>query len=84
MQPIYANHTVSISELKKNPTQLINQAAGKPVAILNHNIATAYLIPAITFEKILDALDDHQLETIVKNRLSDHKKAIRIKSLDDL
>jgi len=83
MQPIYANHTASVSELKKNPTQLINQAEGKPVAILNHNVATAYLIPAATFEKILDILDEHQLQIIVQHRLSDHKKGIRV-NLDDL
>lgn len=34
------------------------QAEGKPIAMLNHNIATVYLIPAATFEKMLEALDE--------------------------
>lgn len=83
MQPIYAAHAASISELKKNPTQLINPSDGKPLAILNHNVATAYLVPAATFEKILDALDEQQLLSIVKQRISDNKKSIKV-TLDDL
>lgn len=83
MQPIYAHHTASVSELKRKPTQLINQAEGKPVAILNHNVTTAYLIPATTFEKMLDLIDENQLQTIVQNRLSDHKKGVKV-NLDDL
>lgn len=83
MQPIYASHTASISELKKNPTLLITQAEGQPVAILNHNIATAYLIPAATFETILNALDEQELQAIVQQRLADNKKSIKV-NLDDL
>lgn len=83
MQPIYASHTASISELKKNPTLLITQAEGHPVAILNHNIATAYLIPAATFEKILEALDEQDLQNIVQQRLTDNKKNIKV-NLDDI
>lgn len=79
MQPIYANHAASVSELKKNPTQLINQAEGKPIAILNHNVATAYLIPAATFEKILEALDEQHLLSIVHQRIHDGKKSVKVK-----
>lgn len=80
MRPIYAGHTASISELKKNPTLLITQAEGQPVSILNHNIATAYLVPAATFERILNALD---IQAIVQQRLIDRKKSIKV-DLDDL
>lgn len=86
MQTIYASHAASISELKRNPSQLISQAEGEPIAILNHNIATAYLIPASTFEKILDELDELDelhLQEIVKQRLSDNKKFVRV-TLDEL
>ena len=83
MHPIYASRTASVSELKKNPTLLINQAEGQPVAILNHNVATAYLVPAATFEKILNALDEQELQTIVQQRLVDNQKSIKV-NLDDL
>ncbi len=83
MQHIYATQAASISELKKNPSQLIDQAGGQPVAILNHNNATAYLIPAETFERLLDLLDDQALQRIVGKRLHDNKKPIKV-SINEL
>lgn len=79
MQSIYASHVVSISELKKNPSQLIDSAEGEPIAILNHNNATAYLVPAETFEKILEHLDDQFLQSLIKKRLHDNKKLVKVK-----
>jgi antitoxin StbD len=49
MDRIYARASVSISELKKNPSRIINEAEGSPVAILNHNKPSAYIIPAEAF-----------------------------------
>ena len=46
MQPILANYTASITELKKSPTQLLNDAGDEVIAILNHNIPSAYLVPS--------------------------------------
>lgn len=83
MQRIYATQVASISELKKNPSRLIDQAGGQPVAILNHNNATAYLIPAETFERLLDLLDDQALQRIVRKRLHDNKKPIKV-GIDEL
>jgi len=50
MKQVLADCSASISELKKNPTSLLNDAAGSTIAILNHNKATAYLVPAETYE----------------------------------
>ena len=83
MQTIYAEQAASISELKKQPSQLISQAEGRPIAILNHNVATAYLIPEATFEHLLDLLDEKQLYSIVHQRLNDKKKAVKV-TLDEL
>ena len=38
MQPILSNYTASITELKKSPTQLLQQAGDETIAILNHNV----------------------------------------------
>ena len=46
---IYADYTASITELKHNPQSLINDAKGEPIALLNHNRATAYIVPAETY-----------------------------------
>ncbi len=83
MEQIHANLSVSISELKKNPTATLKQARGKPVAILNHNIPMAYLIPADVYAAMLDILEDYELAEIVKERRKEKSKAISV-TLDDL
>ena len=46
MESVLASCSASISELKKNPSALIDKSDGEPIAILNHNRPTAYLVPA--------------------------------------
>ncbi|MGH8613908.1 MAG: type II toxin-antitoxin system Phd/YefM family antitoxin [Gammaproteobacteria bacterium] len=57
MEVVYADASVSITELKKNPSAVIEQAGGFPVAILNHNKPAAYLVPASAFEELMDKLE---------------------------
>ena len=83
MQPILANYTVSVTELKKSPTQILKQAGEEAVAILNHNVASAYLVPSELYEKMMDIIDDYYLAQTVEKRLNDGEKAIRV-SIDDL
>lgn len=83
MNLILANFSASISELKKNPSALLTQSEGSPVAILNHNKPAAYLIPAKTYERILDTLEDIELAQIVLDRLPEKKNAIEVK-IDEL
>ena len=83
MRQILADCSASISELKKNPTALLSEAAGAPIAILNHNKPTAYLIPAETYEWIMEKFDDQELAKIVKTRLSQKSEAVEV-NLDDL
>ena len=83
MKSVLANCSASISELKKNPTALIEQAEGEPIAILNHNSPTAYLIPAETYENMLERLEDYQLGLIVKERQGEKKSALEV-TIDEL
>lgn len=68
MEVVYADASVSITELKKNPSAVIEQAEGFPVAILNHNKPAAYLVPAAAFEALVDKLEDVELAAIVRQR----------------
>ena len=68
MELLFTNASVSISELKKNPTAVIEQAEGFPVAVLNHNKPAAYLVPAAAFEAMMEKLDDIELARLVKER----------------
>ncbi|MBL0702223.1 MAG: type II toxin-antitoxin system Phd/YefM family antitoxin, partial [Desulfosarcina sp.] len=78
-----ANCSASISELKRNPSALIDQSEGEPIAILNHNKPTAYLIPAETYEELLDSIEDYQLGIIVKERQNEKIFAIAV-DIDEL
>jgi len=83
MRQVLAGCSASISELKKNPTALLNEANGAAVAILNHNKPTAYLVPAETYEWLMDMLDDYELSQLVESRRSELSTAVEV-SLDDL
>jgi antitoxin StbD len=83
MESVLADCSVSISELKKNPSALIEQADGEPIAILNHNRPTAYLIPAKTYEALLEKIEDYQLGLIIKERQNEKSSAVEV-ILDEL
>ena len=83
MEAVLANCSASISELKKNPSALIDASGGEPIAILNHNKPTAYLIPADTYQQILDRLEDYELALIVKEREDEKSQAIEV-DIDEL
>lgn len=71
--------SASISDLKKSPSSIIAQ--GEPVAILNHNRVMAYVVPAETYEAMLDRLEDLELMEIAESRRGE--KGIPV-DIDDL
>lgn len=81
MQNIFSEAAVSISELKKNPSRILAEAAGAPVALLDQDRVMAYLVPAELYEQILERLDDFELAALAKARAAE--KSIRV-SLEDL
>ncbi len=83
MQPIFANYTASITELKKSPTQLLKDAGDEAVAILNHNVASAYLVPSVLYEHMMDVMDDYYLRKDIDEALMNKDKPIRV-NIDDI
>ena len=81
MQSIHAAATVSISDLKKNPSAVISQAHGAPVAILNHNRPTAYLVPAAAYEAMMEQLDDQFLAQLVRERQQERSVKVSLNEL---
>ncbi|MBI4754298.1 MAG: type II toxin-antitoxin system Phd/YefM family antitoxin [Betaproteobacteria bacterium] len=81
MELLYTNASVSISELKKNPTAVIDEADGFPVAVLNRNKPAAYLVPAAAFEALMEKLDDIDLARLVKER--ENEPTVKV-TLDEL
>jgi antitoxin StbD len=58
MRSIYAEKSVSISELKKSPSSVIKKAGKEAIAVLNHNVPNAYIVPSETYEKLMRLLND--------------------------
>ncbi|MDF1621806.1 MULTISPECIES: type II toxin-antitoxin system Phd/YefM family antitoxin [Rhodobacterales] len=81
MQRIEANVAVSVSDLKKNPSQVMAQAAGESVAVLNHNRVMAYMVPAARYEAMMEHLDDLDLAELIRRRAEE--EPVRV-SLDEL
>jgi antitoxin StbD len=72
---------VSVSDLKKSPTAIMDQADGEAVAVLNHNRVMAYMVPAESYETMMEQLDDIALVQVVRARASE--KPVRV-SIDEL
>ena len=83
MTKILANYTTSISELKKSPSAVIEEAGGEAVAILNHNRPSAYIVPSDLYEKMMDIIDDYHLAQEVRERLDDGEKPVKV-NIDEL
>jgi antitoxin StbD len=83
MHQVLADLSVIISELKKKPSALLSQANGAPVAILNHNKPAAYLVPADTWEVLMNLIEDIELSKLVEERRKEKAAAVTV-SLDDL
>jgi antitoxin StbD len=81
METIHASASASITELKRNPSAVIEAADGESVAVLVHNKPSAYLMPAETYKRLLDRLDDLELAELVRARSGE--KRVKVK-LDDL
>ena len=68
MDTIYSNKTVSVTELKRNFAEIIQQADDSPVAILNHNRPEAYLLPAAHYERLMEYLEDLEDAKLTQER----------------
>lgn len=81
METILSDTSVSITELKRNPSAVIEAAEDAPVAVLVHNKRSAYLVPAVTYQRMVERLEDLELAEIVRTRA--HERRIKV-TLDDL
>lgn len=81
MEVILADASVSITELKRNPSAVIEAAGGESVAVLVHNKPSAYLVPAATYQRLLDRLEDLELAELVRSRAKERRVKV---TLDEL
>ena len=81
MQRLEASVAVSVSDLKKSPSAVMEDAAGETVAVLNHNRVMAYMVPAAAYEAMMERLDDLALADLVRSRADE--RPVRV-NLDEL
>ena len=58
---IHTRFVASVSELKKNPMEVVNNGFGEAVAILNRNNPAFYCVPADMYERLMDLIEDKEL-----------------------
>ncbi len=68
METIFADKTVSVTELKRNLSSIMEEAGNDPIAILNHNKPEAYLLPALYYEHLLERLEDLEDAKLIRER----------------
>lgn len=57
MEQVLASRSVSITELKRSPSAVLEQAGSEPVAVLNHNRPAAYLLSPEVYASMLERLN---------------------------
>jgi len=78
MDAIYADFSISMSEFKRNPAQVLRTAGEKPVAVLNHNRPAFYMVTPKLLEALVEALADRDLVEIVRQRLTKKDSAVEV------
>ena len=78
METIYANLSISMTEFKKNPAQVLRTAGEKPVAVLNHNRPAFYMVSPVLFESLMEEIADRDLNELVRSRLTQKDAAIEV------
>ena len=78
MEANFADYSISMSEFKKNPAQVLRTAGEKPVAVLNHNRPAFYMVTPKLFEALVEDLADLDLIEVVRQRLTRKDSAIEV------
>lgn len=73
-QTVFADFTISMSEFKTNPSRIVEEQNGQPIAVLNRNKAAFYVVPPDVYEAMMDELDEARLTPIIKERLLKNKR----------
>ena len=80
MKSVLSTCSASIAELRHDPVAVLSAAGGAPVAILDHDEPAAYLVPAATYEWLMERLEDAELAEIVRGRQSQIGDAVEVGS----
>lgn len=66
--PLYADVAVDLDTFKDNPSQMVMSGNGETIAVTIDGQPAFYCVPAAIFEKVMDQLEDHELNAIADTR----------------
>jgi len=78
MDTIRSDLTVSVTELKRNPTKVSRLAGEEPVVVLNHNQKLFYLVHPTTYENLVDENEDLRLSLIALSRMINNDDVVMV------
>ena len=78
---IHSRFVASVSDLKKNPMEVVNNGFGEAVAILNRNNPAFYCVPADMYERLMDLVEDRELLKLAEQ--VDTEETVKV-SINDL
>jgi antitoxin StbD len=78
---IHSRFVASVSDLKKNPMEVVNNGFGEAVAILNRNNPAFYCVPADMYERLMDLIEDKELLKLAEEAQTEETVKV---SIDDL
>lgn len=84
MAYLLAQNTASITEFKTNPMQVMAEAEGAPVVVLNRNQPAFYCVTPEHYERMMDMLEDIELAKIVRQREGQKAIPITLEKLKNL
>lgn len=83
IKTILSDLSVSMTEFKKNPNDVLRKSGGQTVAVLNHNKLAFYMVPSERYEAMLEEIDELQLVHLAKERFKQKGCAVEV-TLNDL
>jgi antitoxin StbD len=72
---------ISISNLRKNLNDIIEQLRSSPVAVYSSERPVAYILSAKSYEALLEKLEDVDLTELAKSRLEGKRVQVDLSAL---
>lgn len=81
-ETILSDLSVSMTEFKKNPNNVLRESGGRTVAVLSHNKPVFYMVSPERYEAMQEELDNLQLVRLAKERLKQKSRAVEVTPSD--
>ena len=77
---VHSRFVASVSDLKKNPMEVVSNGFGEAVAILNRNTPAFYCVPADLYEEMMDLIEDREFIKLAEE--VDTTETVKVSNID--